>query len=120
MYLHQDRNGATGLLESLEGLGEGCGNKFYGGCHFVVGLYIEHVSKSLHMLTFTCCLYIPWNKAIRNRTSSGAEIRLAEAQQQKTMSQEMKPEQMEKMTKLEGWRQELKLLEGKKAEEASS
>ncbi|KAG6735725.1 hypothetical protein POTOM_061623 [Populus tomentosa] len=81
MYLHQDRNGATGLLESLEGLGEGCGNKFYGGCHF---------------------------------------IRLAEAQQQKTMSQEMKPEQMEKMTKLEGWRQELKLLEGKKAEEASS
>lgn len=48
------------------------------------------------------------------------QIRLAEAQQQKTMSQEMKPEQMEKMTKLEGWRQELKLLEGKKAEEASS
>jgi len=48
------------------------------------------------------------------------QIRLAEAQQQKTMSQELKPEQMEKLTKLEGWRQELKLLEGKNAEEASS
>ncbi|KAJ6706564.1 PYM PROTEIN [Salix purpurea] len=48
------------------------------------------------------------------------KIRLAEAQQQKTSSQDMKPEQMEKLTKLEGWRQELKLLEGKKAEEASS
>jgi len=48
------------------------------------------------------------------------QIRLAEAQQQKTMSQEMKPEQMEKLTKLEGWRQELKLLEVKNAEEASS
>lgn len=42
MYLHQDRNGATGLLESLEGLGEGCANKFYGGCHFV-GLQIERI-----------------------------------------------------------------------------
>ncbi|XP_061980638.1 partner of Y14 and mago-like isoform X1 [Populus nigra] len=48
------------------------------------------------------------------------KIRLAEAQQQKSMSQEMKPEQMEKLTKLEGWRRELKLLEGKNAEEASS
>ncbi|XP_011008691.1 PREDICTED: partner of Y14 and mago-like isoform X1 [Populus euphratica] len=48
------------------------------------------------------------------------KIRLVEAQQQKTMSQEMKPEQMEKLTKLEGWRQELKLLEGKKVEQALS
>jgi partner of Y14 and mago protein len=32
----------------------------------------------------------------------------------------MNPEQLEKLAKLEGWRQELKLLEGKKAEEASS
>ncbi|KAJ6427638.1 hypothetical protein OIU84_023097 [Salix udensis] len=48
------------------------------------------------------------------------KIRLAEAQQQKTPSQDMNPEQLEKLTKLESWRQELKLLEGKKAEEASS
>jgi len=48
------------------------------------------------------------------------QIRLAEAQQQKTPSQDMNPEQLEKLAKLEGWRQELKLLEGKKAEEASS
>ncbi|XP_011046144.1 PREDICTED: partner of Y14 and mago-like isoform X1 [Populus euphratica] len=48
------------------------------------------------------------------------KIRLAEAQQQKTPSQDMNPEQLEKLAKLEGWRQELKLLEGKKAEEASS
>ncbi|KAJ7015621.1 partner of Y14 and mago-like isoform X2 [Populus alba x Populus x berolinensis] len=48
------------------------------------------------------------------------KIRLAEAQQQKTPSQDMNPEQLEKLTRLEGWRQELKLLEGKKAEVASS
>ncbi|KAJ6711390.1 PYM PROTEIN [Salix purpurea] len=48
------------------------------------------------------------------------KIRLAEAQQQKTPSKDMNPEQLEKLTKLESWRQELKLLEGKKAEEASS
>ncbi|THG03678.1 hypothetical protein TEA_027953 [Camellia sinensis var. sinensis] len=44
------------------------------------------------------------------------EIRLAEAQQQKTVEQDMKPEQLEKMAKLEGWRKELKLLEDTKAE----
>lgn len=44
------------------------------------------------------------------------KIRLAEAQQQKTGQQELKPEQLEKLSKLEGWREELKLLEGKKAE----
>ncbi|GMP39205.1 hypothetical protein CsSME_00010139 [Camellia sinensis var. sinensis] len=43
-------------------------------------------------------------------------IRLAEAQQQKTVEQDMKPEQLEKMAKLEGWRKELKLLEDRKAE----
>ncbi|XP_028092154.1 partner of Y14 and mago-like isoform X2 [Camellia sinensis] len=44
------------------------------------------------------------------------KIRLAEAQQQKTVEQDMKPEQLEKMAKLEGWRKELKLLEDTKAE----
>ncbi|XP_022762902.1 partner of Y14 and mago [Durio zibethinus] len=44
------------------------------------------------------------------------KIRLAEAQQQKTPQQEMKPEQLEKLAKLEGWHEELKLLEDKKAE----
>ncbi|XVF45731.1 hypothetical protein PTKIN_Ptkin02bG0230000 [Pterospermum kingtungense] len=44
------------------------------------------------------------------------KIRLAEAQQQKTPQQDMKPEQLEKLAKNEGWREELKLLEDKKAE----
>lgn len=44
------------------------------------------------------------------------KIRLAEAQQQNTGQQELKPEQLEKLSKLEGWREELKLLEEKKAE----
>ncbi|KAG8503814.1 hypothetical protein CXB51_001912 [Gossypium anomalum] len=47
------------------------------------------------------------------------KIRLAEAQQQKTPQQDMKPEQLEKLAKVEGWREELKLLEGKKAELAA-
>ncbi|XP_044461848.1 partner of Y14 and mago-like [Mangifera indica] len=47
------------------------------------------------------------------------KIRLAEAQQQKTGQQEMNPEQLEKLSKLEGWTEELKLLEDRK-EVASS
>ncbi|KAK9214500.1 hypothetical protein WN944_006493 [Citrus x changshan-huyou] len=46
----------------------------------------------------------------------GKMIRLSEAQQQKAGQQELKPEQLEKLSKLEGWRNELKLLEEKKAE----
>lgn len=46
------------------------------------------------------------------------QIRLAEAQQQKTQQKDSKPEQLEKLTKLEGWRQELKLLEDKKKAES--
>lgn len=41
------------------------------------------------------------------------KIRLTEAQQQK-MVQEMKPEQLDKMAKLEDWRKELRLLEEQK------
>ncbi|CAA2964533.1 partner of Y14 and mago [Olea europaea subsp. europaea] len=44
------------------------------------------------------------------------KIRLTEAQQQKTVEKDMQPEQLEKVAKLEGWRNELKLLEDKKAE----
>ncbi|KAF9608474.1 hypothetical protein IFM89_009840 [Coptis chinensis] len=44
------------------------------------------------------------------------KIRLAEAQQQKTERGEMKPELLEKLSKLEDWRKELKLMEDKKAE----
>ncbi|KAI3448311.1 hypothetical protein Pfo_004976 [Paulownia fortunei] len=44
------------------------------------------------------------------------KIRLTEAQQQKTAEKDMKPEQLEKVAKLEGWLNELKLLEDKKAE----
>ncbi|CAI9103906.1 OLC1v1002496C1 [Oldenlandia corymbosa var. corymbosa] len=47
------------------------------------------------------------------------KIRLAEAQLQKTGEQGMKPELQEKMAKLEGWREELKILEDKKAESVS-
>ncbi|KAL3515600.1 hypothetical protein ACH5RR_022502 [Cinchona calisaya] len=48
------------------------------------------------------------------------KLRLTEAQQQKTVEQDMKPEQLEKVAKLEGWREELKLLEDKKAELVAS
>ncbi|PON40370.1 WIBG family [Trema orientale] len=48
------------------------------------------------------------------------KIRLTEAQKQKTAQQDMKPEQLDKFTKLEGWRQELKLLEDRKAELTAS
>lgn len=42
------------------------------------------------------------------------KIRLAEAQKQKNVQEELKPEQLEKLAKLEDWRKELKLLEDKK------
>ncbi|KAL0335189.1 UNVERIFIED_CONTAM: Partner of Y14 and mago [Sesamum radiatum] len=48
------------------------------------------------------------------------KIRLTEAQQQKGAEKDLKPEQLEKVAKLEGWRNELKLLEEKKAELAAS
>ena len=43
------------------------------------------------------------------------KIRLTEAQQQKTASRDLNPEQLEKFSKLEEWRQELKALEDKAA-----
>jgi len=42
------------------------------------------------------------------------QIRLAEAQL-KGEQQNLNPEQLEKMVKVEGWREELKVLEDKKA-----
>ncbi|CAN1813072.1 Partner of Y14 and mago [Linum perenne] len=42
------------------------------------------------------------------------KIRLAEAQQQKKATEKMRAEELEKIRKLEGWREELKLLESKK------
>ncbi|OVA08944.1 Exon junction complex [Macleaya cordata] len=44
------------------------------------------------------------------------KIRLTEAQLQKTEREAMNQEQLDKVAKLEGWRQELKLLEDKKTE----
>ncbi|CAI8591500.1 unnamed protein product [Vicia faba] len=44
------------------------------------------------------------------------KIRLTEALQEKTGEQDLKPEQLEKLAKLEGWRKELKQLENKKTE----
>lgn len=46
------------------------------------------------------------------------QIRLAEGQL-KGDQQDMKPEQLEKMAKVEGWREELKGLEDKKANTVS-
>ncbi|CAL8108023.1 unnamed protein product [Prunus armeniaca] len=48
------------------------------------------------------------------------KIRLAEAQQQKTHQQDNKLEQLDKLTKLEGWHKELKLLEDKKKAELTA
>uniref|UniRef100_A0A7N0SWH8 WIBG Mago-binding domain-containing protein n=1 Tax=Kalanchoe fedtschenkoi TaxID=63787 RepID=A0A7N0SWH8_KALFE len=48
------------------------------------------------------------------------KIRLAEAQLQKSTSHEAKPEQSDKMKKLEGWRDELRHLEDTKASADSS
>ncbi|ONI35963.1 hypothetical protein PRUPE_1G562800 [Prunus persica] len=48
------------------------------------------------------------------------KIRLAEAQQQKTHQQDNKSEQLDKLTKLEGWHKELKLLEDKKKAELTA
>ncbi|TKY71314.1 Partner of Y14 and mago [Spatholobus suberectus] len=44
------------------------------------------------------------------------KIRLTEVLRQKTAEQDMKPEQLEKLAKLEDWRKELKLLEDKRTE----
>lgn len=42
------------------------------------------------------------------------QIRLAEAQKQKSVQGELKPEQLVKLAKLEDWHKELKLLEDEK------
>ncbi|XP_020204681.1 partner of Y14 and mago [Cajanus cajan] len=44
------------------------------------------------------------------------KIRLTEALEQKSAEQDLKPEQLEKIAKLEDWRRELKQLEDEKAE----
>lgn len=44
------------------------------------------------------------------------QIRLTETLQEKTAAQDLKPEQLEKLSKLEDWRKELKQLEDRKAE----
>ncbi|CAN0906612.1 Partner of Y14 and mago [Linum grandiflorum] len=48
------------------------------------------------------------------------KIRLAEAQQQKNEAEKLKAEHLEKMRKLEGWREELKLLELKRGQQEVS
>ncbi|KAK4271129.1 hypothetical protein QN277_019866 [Acacia crassicarpa] len=48
------------------------------------------------------------------------KIRLTEALQQKSAEKDLKPEQLEKLSKLEDWRKELKLLEDKKADTTAS
>ncbi|OIW20836.1 hypothetical protein TanjilG_24304 [Lupinus angustifolius] len=48
------------------------------------------------------------------------KIRLKEEAQQKTAAKDLKAEQLDKLTKLEDWRKELKLLEDKRAETAAA
>ena len=48
------------------------------------------------------------------------QIRLTESLQQNTAKQDMKPEQLDKLAKLEDWRKELKLLDDKKSETTAS
>ncbi|KAK7359072.1 hypothetical protein VNO77_01018 [Canavalia gladiata] len=48
------------------------------------------------------------------------KIRQTEALQQKTAEEVLKPEQLDKLAKLEDWRRELKLLEDEKAETTTS
>ncbi|XP_027347688.1 partner of Y14 and mago [Abrus precatorius] len=48
------------------------------------------------------------------------KIRHTEALQQKTSEQDLKPEQLDKLAKLEDWRRELKQLEGEKVETTTS
>lgn len=61
-----------------------------------------------------------WSNLFNLYVCSILQIRLTEAQLQKTTQEDMKPEQLEKWTKLEGWHKELQLLEDKKAEMAAS
>lgn len=61
-----------------------------------------------------------WSNLFNLYICSILQIRLTEAQLQKTAQEDMKPEQLEKWTKLEGWHKELQLLEDKKAEMAAS
>lgn len=63
---------------------------------------ILYFAKKLFQDLHLNCLRIP-----------KTQIRLAEAQLQGDQ-QSMKPEQVEKMRKMDGWREELKLLEDRK------
>jgi len=48
------------------------------------------------------------------------QIRLTEALEKKSAEQELNPEQLEKLAKLEDWRRELKQLEDEKTEASVS
>lgn len=97
--------------------------------------FVESVASQMNELTVTenPTTVTPPSESIECLNPGGAapdidkriralkkKIRLTEAQQQKASQQEMKPEQLDKMMKLEGWQKELKLLEDKKAELAAS
>ncbi|KAL9237844.1 hypothetical protein vseg_012344 [Gypsophila vaccaria] len=88
---------------------------------------VESVASQVQQLTLSASTSV--DKSFTNSTdglntdNSGVDIdkkiralkkkiRLAEAQLLNVNPQDMKPEQLEKVKKLEGWREELKLLEG--------
>ncbi|KAF6165194.1 hypothetical protein GIB67_007179 [Kingdonia uniflora] len=97
--------------------------------HFLFGVAVQ-LSEELNVVIVVidhCILYfghkVPWSNLMLflNKPSVHIlQIRLTEAQQQKTDQKEMKPELLEKVTKLETWRNELKLLEDTKAESSTS
>uniref|UniRef100_A0A5B6YL41 Putative partner of Y14 and mago n=1 Tax=Davidia involucrata TaxID=16924 RepID=A0A5B6YL41_DAVIN len=85
---------------------------------------VESVASQMNELSISA------NPAIVDPPSNSTEcltlgdpvpkIRLTEAQQQKTIQQDMKPEQLDKVAKLDSWRKELQLLEDKRAELTAS
>ncbi|KAL6290643.1 hypothetical protein ACE6H2_008153 [Prunus campanulata] len=90
---------------------------------------LGHVSESVKSLTSQMnelgvssspALVTPPSDSTEDSNPGGPKIRLAEVQQQKTHQQDNKSEQLDKLTKLEGWHKELKLLEDKKKAELTA
>lgn len=65
-------------------------------------------------------MFTPFYILVHLIVCSILQIRLTESQQQKMAQEDMKPEQLDKLIKLEGWRKEVKHLEDKKSEMAAS
>ncbi|KAA8536521.1 hypothetical protein F0562_028999 [Nyssa sinensis] len=94
--------------------------------------FVESVASQINELSISAIVNLPSNSTecltpgdpvpdIDKRIRAlKKKIRLTEAQQQKNVQQDMNPEQLDKVAKLEGWRKELQLLEDKRAELTAS